>query len=137
VAFPLTSECCWIMPFQICLGNCAGERKVDSAFFMPMLWEIMWSMYSTNSRMCLTLIEWDKISFLLLIFDFHLLYYSYSMCWAEHSDHQNVPFISLRMICKTSIWCNQILIVKQQWRAVIITSRRIFPFVIFLVLQCS
>jgi len=31
------------------------------------------------------------------------------LSWAEH---HNVSFVSLRMICNTSIWCNQILIMK-------------------------
>jgi len=66
-----------------------------------------------------------------------VLLIKWSMSWAEHSDHQNVHFVSLRMICKTIIWCNQILIVKQQRIAVIVTSRIIFPFGIFLVLKCS
>jgi len=77
----------------------------------------------------------------LLCFCFFLFTYctihKVSMCRAEHFDHQNVPFVSLRMICKTTIWCNQILIVKQQWSAVNITSMMIFSFGIFLGLQCS
>jgi len=57
---------------------CNACRREESGFciFMSMLWGIVWSMYSINSHTCLTLIEWDKISFLLLLFDFHLLYCS-------------------------------------------------------------
>ena len=39
---------------------------------------------------------------------------------------QNVSFVSLRMICKTLIWCNQIQIVKHWWNATWKISRMIF-----------
>jgi len=39
---------------------------------------------------------------------------------------QNVPFVSLKMICKTLIWCNQILIMKHLWSVVWKTSTMIF-----------
>lgn len=43
--------------------------------FMPMLWEIVLSLYSTNSHACLSLIDQDRFA-LLLLFAFHLLYCS-------------------------------------------------------------
>jgi len=87
---------------------------------------------------CVSISDWAGhicFAFAFLLFTYYIVH-KVSMCRAEHSDHQNVPFVSLKMICKTTIWCNQILIVKQQWRAVILTSRMIFPFGILLVLQC-
>jgi hypothetical protein len=66
--------------------------------------------------------------FLLCFFTFHQLYYS---CQVKHVAGLNFlnsecSIVSLRMICKTPIWCNQILIVKHWWSAVYVTSRMIF-----------
>ena len=112
--------------------------KVDSASSCPCFERLCGPCTVPTPMRCLSLIEQDRFafSFAFLLFTYCTVH-KVSMCRAEHSDHQNVPFVSLRMICKTTIWCNQILIVKQQWRAIILTSRIIFLCGIFLVHQCS
>jgi len=135
MAIPHTSKCCWIIPSQICLGSCAGEIKWilhlhAHALRNFLILEQYQIPYVSNS-------DWVREYFLFafaFFFSTTLLFIKWSTSWLEHSYHQNVSFVSLRMICKTIIWCNQILIVKQQWRAVIVTSKIIFHLGIFLVL---
>ena len=122
---------------HIGLGTGAGEIKwilnLHSHALRDCLVHVLYQLQ------CVSIFDWAGH----ICFAFAFCFFTYctvhkvSMCRAEHSDHQDVPFVSLRMICKTTIWCTQILIVKQQWRAIILTSRMIFPFGIFLVLQCS
>jgi len=124
---------------HICLGTGVGEIKWILHLHAHALRDC--AVLVLYQLSCVSISDWSgqicfAFAFCFLLFTYCTVH-KVSMCRAEHSDHQNVPFVSLRMICKTTIWCNQILIVKQQWRVVNITSRMIFSFRIFLVLQCS
>ena len=122
---------------QICLGTGVGEIKWSLHLHAHALRNCV--VHVLYQLPCVSISDWAGqicFAFAFLLFTYCTVHKA-SMCRAEHSDHQNVPFVSLRMICKTTIWCNQILIMKQQWRAMILTSRMILPFGIFLVLQCS
>jgi len=123
--------------FKICLGTGVGEIKWILHLHAHALRNCV--VHVLYQLPCVSISDWAGHIWFAFAFCFftYCLVHKVSMCRVEHSDHQNVPFVSLRMILKTTIWCNKILIVKQQWRAVILTPRMIFPFGIFLVLQCS
>ena len=84
VSFTRTSECCWTMPFQICLGMYAWERKVDMHLHVHALRDcvvhVLYQLpYVSNSY-------W-MIQDLLFAFAFHfspnVLFTVPSMCKAE------------------------------------------------------
>jgi len=93
------------------------ERGKWNCRFMPMFYMILLVFYCTNSYTCLILIEWD------LSYPFAFAFVP-TVLWCLWPSE--CSFVLLRMIYKTSIWCNQILIVKHQWSAACITSRMIF-----------
>ena len=66
---------------QICLGTSAGEIK----------WIL--HLHAHALRDCVVHV----------LYELPCIVHKVSMCRAEHSDHQNVPFVSLRMIIKTTI----------------------------------
>ena len=76
--------------------------KVDSASSCPWFEGLCgpWTV-STPMRVYLWLTRTYLLYFCFLLFTYCTVH-KVSMCRAEHSDHQNVPFVSLRMICKTT-----------------------------------
>jgi len=105
--------------------ECVQKRGKWICIFMPMLCGISLVHvryqipYVSNS-------DWMKQDLCLLLL---LLFFTY--CTVHSLEHvlnrtSESSFVSLRMICKTPIWCNQILIVKHQWSAVNVTSRMMF-----------
>ena len=122
---------------QICLGTWCRIELVDSASSCPCFERLCCPCtVPTLMRVYLWLIRTYLLCFCFFLFTYCIVH-KVSMCRAWTFWSSECSFVSLRMICKTTIWCNQILIVKQQWRAVILTSRMIFLCGIFLVHQCS
>jgi len=116
---------------KICLGKCAGSHKVELSLHFHVLWNLVSFLqyqlpYVSNSCW----IRLDLAFGFAFYFPTTVLFMS-EKAWSkielsELKGFQNVPFVSLRMICKTLIWCNQILIVKHWWSAAWKTSRMIF-----------
>ena len=117
--------------FEICLGTHAWFDKVELSLQNHALGDLVSFVqyqlpYVSNS--C-----WIRLD-LAFRFAFYvpttvLFMSEKAWCSIELSELrrlQNVPFVSLRMICKTPIWCNQILIVKHLWSALWKTFRMIF-----------
>jgi len=115
----------------ICLGTCADFNKVELSLQAMLLGDLVcFVQYQLPyvSKSC-----WFRLD---LAFGFAFCFpttvlFMSEKGWSriEHSELrrlQNVSFVSLRMICKTLIWCNQILIVKHWWSAAWKTSRMIF-----------
>jgi len=77
---------------------------VDSASSCPCFEGLCGPCTVPTPMRCLSLIEQDifAFAFAFLLFTYCTVH-KVSMCRAEHSDHQNVPFVLLRMICKTAI----------------------------------
>ena len=117
--------------FEICLGTCARSHKVELSLQVHALGDLVSFLqyqlpYVSNSCW----IRLDLAFRFAFYFPTTVLFMS-EKTWSrielsELRGLQNVPFVSLRMICKTLIWCNQILIVKHQWSALWKTSRMIF-----------
>jgi len=113
--------------FRSGLRTCAIERKMDLSLQAHALGDFQ-ILNNICSLMCLILIESDFE----FVFAFYLFYCSqlkHVQSWTFWTSE--CSFVSLRMICKTNIWCNQILMVKQRWKVAIVTSRMILS------LECS
>jgi len=117
--------------FEICLVTCAGYQKVELSLQVHALGGLVSFVqyqFPYVSNAC-----WIRLD---LAFGFSFYFpttvlFMSKKAWSrielsELRGLQNVRFVSLRMICKTLIWCNQILIAKHQWSAVWKTSRMIF-----------
>jgi len=117
--------------FEICLGARAGPHKVELSLHFHALGDLVsFVQYQLPyvSKSCW--IKSDLFFGFAFYFPTTVLFMS-EKAWSkielsELRGVQNVSFVSLRMICKTLIWCNQILIVKYWWSAVWKTSRIIF-----------
>jgi len=117
--------------FEICLEAHAGSQKVELSLHFHALGDLVSFVqyqlpYVSNSCW----IRLDLAFGFAFYFPTTVLFMSEKV-WSkiklsELRELQNVPFVSLRMICKTLIWCNQILIVKHWWSAALKTSRIIF-----------
>ena len=117
--------------FAICLGTSAGSHKVELSLSFHALGDLVcFVQYQLPyvSKSC-----WKRfdLAFVFAFFFPTTILFMSEKAWSrielsELRGLQNVPFVSLRVICKTLIWCNQILIVKRWWSAAWKTSRMIF-----------
>ena len=115
----------------ICLGTCADFNKVELSLQAHALGDLVcFVQYQLPyvSRSCWI---WLDLAFGFAFYFPTTVLFMSEKAWSriEHSEfrgHQNVSFVSLRMIWKTLIWYNQILIVKHWWSAAWKTSRMIF-----------
>jgi len=117
--------------FEICLGARAGSHKVELSLQFHDLEDLV--SFVQYQLPCVSKSCWIR---LYLAFGFSIYFpatvlFMSEKAWSRIEPSklmgvQNVSFVSLRMICKTLIWCNQILIVKHWWSAAWKTSRIIF-----------
>jgi len=117
--------------FEICLGTCARSHKVELSLHFHSLGDLVYFVQYQLPYVSISC--WIRLD---LAFEFALYFpttvlFMSEKAWSrielsELRGLQNVPFVSLRMICKTLIWCNQILKVKHWWSAAWKTSRMIF-----------
>jgi len=117
--------------FEICLGTCAGSHKVKLSLHFHALGDLV--CFVQYQLPCASKSCWIRLD---LAFRFAFYFPTTALFMSEKAwsriefselrGLQNVSFVSLRMICKTLIWCNQILIMKHWWSAAWKTSRMVF-----------
>ena len=98
LAFPCTSECFWIKLDKVAPNLhwivCRRESSGSAIFRLMLLWDMQDIVQYHISYV--SICDWSgHIFFFALPFNFSpiVLFTIWSMCRAEHSDHQNVPFV--------------------------------------------
>jgi len=117
--------------FEICLGARAGSHKVELSLHFHALGDLVSFVHNQLpyvSKSCWIILD--------LAFGFSFYFpttvlFMSEKAWSrievsELRGVHNVSFVLLKMICKTLIWCNQILIVKHWWSTAWGTSMIIF-----------